>query len=216
MKEKLREKHLPPSYHQRLLDQWQKLTQDGKPVVDYITKFDEYFLKCGVIKDTSITLSQFRVGLHDSIQRELYLQDVTTLEHASQVARDVERFQRSTQPRPPLYRPIHPRGPKVPERREPLLHPLNRPLGPPPRNALAPMTQTIPTRTTTVGRYDDKGKGVVTNNPPQAIRYQNHYFRCHEVGHYANQCPSHALFLRDPQVEEGVEVQEYEPESALI
>ena len=92
MKEKLREKYLPPSYHQRLLDQWQKLTQDGKPMVDYITKFDEYFLKCGVIEDTSVTLSQFRAGLHDSIQRELCLRDVTTLERTYQVARDVERF----------------------------------------------------------------------------------------------------------------------------
>ena len=61
-------------------------------MANYIAKFDEYFLKCGVIKDTTVTLSRFRAGLHNSIQRELYLQDVTTLKHAYQVTRDVEQF----------------------------------------------------------------------------------------------------------------------------
>ena len=48
MKLKLREKYLPPSYHQRFLNQWQKLTQGSKTVEEYITKFDEYLLRSGV------------------------------------------------------------------------------------------------------------------------------------------------------------------------
>ena len=41
MKAKLREKYLPMSYHQRLLDQWQRLYQGTKTVSEYIAKFDE-------------------------------------------------------------------------------------------------------------------------------------------------------------------------------
>ena len=92
-KEKLREKYLPPSYHQHLLDRWQKLTQDGKLVAECIENFDGYLLRCGVYEDSAITLSKFKAGLNESIQRELYLRDIDTLEHVHQVARDVERFQ---------------------------------------------------------------------------------------------------------------------------
>ena len=42
IKEKLREKYLPTSYQQRLLDQWQRLTQGNRSVTEYITRFDEY------------------------------------------------------------------------------------------------------------------------------------------------------------------------------
>ena len=65
---------------------------------EYITKFDEYLLRSGVQEDLMITLSQFRSGLHESIHKELFLRDVSTLEHAYQVARDVERFQRAVPP----------------------------------------------------------------------------------------------------------------------
>ena len=93
MKVKLREKYLPPSHHQLLLEEWQRLTQDGKSVSEYIEIFDRYLLRCGVYEDNVVTLSRFRVTLNENIQRELYLRDIDTLEHAYQVTRDVERFQ---------------------------------------------------------------------------------------------------------------------------
>ena len=63
MKTQLRSKYLLPSYHQTLLDEWQSLTQEGKPVAEYIEKFDHYLLKCGVREDPAVTFSRFRNGL---------------------------------------------------------------------------------------------------------------------------------------------------------
>ena len=98
MKLKLRAKYLPFSYEQRLLDQWQKMTQGNQIVSEYIAIFDEYVMRCGVSESESVTLSRFRAGLNEDIKRELILKEVNDLEHAYQVARDAERF-----PRKPTY-----------------------------------------------------------------------------------------------------------------
>ena len=42
MKEKLRQKCIPPYFSQQFLDKWYRLTQRNKSATDYITKFDEY------------------------------------------------------------------------------------------------------------------------------------------------------------------------------
>ena len=81
MKVKLREKYLPPTYRQRLIDQWQSLTQGNRPVAEYIAEFDDYLLRCGVNEDSEMTLSRFRKGLRHSYQRELFRMEVNTLEH---------------------------------------------------------------------------------------------------------------------------------------
>ena len=94
MKLKLREKYLPISYHQRLLDQWQKPSQESKTVSEYIAKFDEYVMRCSIDESEAVTLSRFRAGLCEDIQIELFLREVHDLEQAYQIARDYERFQR--------------------------------------------------------------------------------------------------------------------------
>ena len=99
MKCRLRDKYLPMSYNQRLLDQWQKLTQGNKSVAEYIAKFDEYVMRCDVEESESVTLSRFRAGLREELQKELFMREVFDLEQAYQVARDVERFHRG-----PMYR----------------------------------------------------------------------------------------------------------------
>ena len=104
MKTQLRSKYLPPSYDQTLLDEWQSLTQEGKPVGEYIEKFDHYLLKCGVREDPAVTLSRFKNGLQHYIKRELFMREGNTLEHAYQIARDAEKFSRF--PRPAPSRPI--------------------------------------------------------------------------------------------------------------
>ena len=65
MKLRLREKYLPMSYHQRLLDQWQRLTQGTKSVAEYVAKFDEFVMRCNVDESESVTLSRFRAGLRE-------------------------------------------------------------------------------------------------------------------------------------------------------
>ena len=67
MREKLRRKYLPASYTQKLLDQWQTLSQGSKSVADYIAKFDEYVMRCKVVESPEVTLSRFRAGLHPDI-----------------------------------------------------------------------------------------------------------------------------------------------------
>ena len=76
-------------------------------MIEYIEKFDHYLLKCGVREDPSVTLSRFRNGLQPYIKRELFMREVTTLEHAYQIARDAEKFSRFPKPAPP--RPIESR-----------------------------------------------------------------------------------------------------------
>ena len=60
---KLREKYLPTTYRQRLIDRWQSLTQGDKSVFEYIFEFDEYLLRCGVREESAMTVSHFRRGL---------------------------------------------------------------------------------------------------------------------------------------------------------
>ena len=62
MKIKLREKYLSFSYEQRLLDQWQRLNQGNKTVSEYITKFDEYVMRCNIVESEAVTLSRFRAA----------------------------------------------------------------------------------------------------------------------------------------------------------
>ena len=46
MKEILKEKYVPITYCQRMLDQWKWLTQGSRPVGEYISKFDEFLSRC--------------------------------------------------------------------------------------------------------------------------------------------------------------------------
>ena len=94
MKTKLRDKYVPVSYTQKLLDQWQRLNQGNKTVAKYIAKFDELAMRCSMVESEAVTLSRFRGGLREEIQRELFLREVHDLEQAYQIARDYERFHR--------------------------------------------------------------------------------------------------------------------------
>jgi len=70
-------------------------------MAEYITKFDEYVMRCNTSKFESVTLSRFRAGLHEDIQRKFYFKEVNDLEQAYQVTRNCERFQRT----PTYHRP---------------------------------------------------------------------------------------------------------------
>jgi len=76
---------LSMSYKQRLLDQWQRLTQDNRLVSEYIKKFDQFPVRCGEEESNAIVLSRFRSGLKDELRHELTVKDVSTLEQAIQI-----------------------------------------------------------------------------------------------------------------------------------
>ena len=62
-------------------------------------------MRCNVDESESVTLSKFRAGLREEIQKELFMREVQDLELAYQVARDAKRFNRG-----PVYcRPEPPR-----------------------------------------------------------------------------------------------------------
>ena len=69
-------------------------------MIKYIENFDHYLLKCGVREDPFVTLSRFKNGLQPYIKGELFMREVTTLEHAYQIAQDVEKFSRFLKPAP--------------------------------------------------------------------------------------------------------------------
>lgn len=50
-------------------------------------------MRCGVIEDDDVTLSRFRAGLREDFQHELFMREVSTLEHAYQMTQDLKRFQ---------------------------------------------------------------------------------------------------------------------------
>ena len=99
------------SYHQRLLDQWHRLVQGNKSVTEYIAKFDELAMRCGINESESVILARFRSGLHDDVKRELYLREVRDLEQAYQVARDFEQFQRTPRSQYPRTAQTYPSRP---------------------------------------------------------------------------------------------------------
>ena len=92
------------SYKQRMLHQWQRLTQDNRSVSGYIKKFDQFLVRCGDGESDAIVLSRFRSRLKDELRRELIVTDISTIKQAIQVVHELDQFQASSFPRRPDYR----------------------------------------------------------------------------------------------------------------
>ena len=145
---------------------------------EYITRFDEFAMRCSVSEPEMVTLSRFRAGLNDEIKRELFLKEVHDLEHAYQIALDSERFQR----KPVTYRT------------EPTRYNPSRVI---PNQNQVPSSRPRPN--TQPGLREDRGKAPVAQREkdPKSI-----CFRCNQPGHFAAQCPLRALYIGDPELEE--------------
>ena len=116
------------------------------------------------------------------------MREVTTLEHAYQIARDVEKFFRFLKPAPP--RPVESRtmGSK------PNFPPLTK--GPTPSTNMPmssnpPPPMTPPTKVSTSQEEESSKKIIVSGTPNSGNRQQ--CFRCHGFGHFATQCPTRGL-----------------------
>jgi hypothetical protein len=92
MKMVLKEKYVPTSYQQRMLDQWQRLSQGSKPVSDYISRFDEFLSRCDLREEESVILSRFRAGLREDLQRELFLRGVSTVQEAYELVQELDHY----------------------------------------------------------------------------------------------------------------------------
>ncbi|KAL6313102.1 hypothetical protein AAG906_018817 [Vitis piasezkii] len=92
MKAKLREKYMPINYYDKLCDQLINLRQNNMPVVEYIQKFDKLKTRSQIVEDHRQTLARFKAGLRSEIKRELLHQPLYSLEHAFQVALEMEEY----------------------------------------------------------------------------------------------------------------------------
>ncbi|PKA54954.1 hypothetical protein AXF42_Ash000790 [Apostasia shenzhenica] len=171
----MREKYVPITYHDQLLDQWQRLTQGTRSMIEYIAKFDEFMMRCGETESPTTTLSRFRAGLREDIQRELYLHRVATLEEAYQMAHDYERFQK----------------PFVPQRtdtREGYTSVRPTPIGVNPSATSAPVSRLPFSK-------EQKGEAVIDESSRGNTGRPLRCFRCQGFGHIAAECASKALMI---------------------
>ena len=83
MKEILKEKYVPITYRQRMLYQWQRLSQGTKLVSEYISKFDELLSHCDLQEDESVVLSCFRVGLKMTYNEDAPARSINSLAYVS-------------------------------------------------------------------------------------------------------------------------------------
>ncbi|KAK4489657.1 hypothetical protein RD792_005469 [Penstemon davidsonii] len=167
MKERLREKYVPLSYHQQLLDKWQSLRQGSMPVTEYISKFEEFMLRCNVTEDASVTLSRFRTGLRLELQRELIPHDVDSLERAYQIVIELERY-------------LNLKAASVIKKANPhTMDSRTSTLGSKSISAPKDLNATYPS--------NNKGKGV--SKDAQGRGTQKCY-KCQGFGHFAAQCPT--------------------------
>ena len=157
-------------------------------MIEYIEKFDQYLLKCGVREDPLVTLSRFKNGLQPYIKRELFMREVTTLEHANQIARDAEKFSRFPKPIPSQPVDTRTMGSK------PNFTPLAK--GPTPSTTIPmrsnqPPPTTTPIKKSTIQGEESSKKIIVSGTPNSGNRRQ--CFMCHDFRYFATQCPSRGL-----------------------
>ncbi|KAK8933568.1 hypothetical protein KSP39_PZI015465 [Platanthera zijinensis] len=182
MKRRLKEKYLPASYRDRLLDEVYALRQGTMSVAEYMTKFDDLMVRSDLREESSAAASRFRYGLRPEIRRELIPHRRETVEQIYELALEYELYLRTTGPRQQFPRSD----------------------GPTSRRATPPHSQTpdpphIP--------EDVKGKAVMTG-PPRPSGPQ--CYRCSRRGHYAAQCPMRNLLIEDEDDESVDPVRETE------
>ena len=97
MKSRLRDKFVPACYRPMIIDEWQHLRQGDDTMAEYIARFDELMIRCHLDKEPMATLARFRAGLRPEFQRELVLQEVSSLENAYRYTINMELFSSQAQ-----------------------------------------------------------------------------------------------------------------------
>ena len=64
--------------------------QSNHSMAEYITKFDEFLVRCGENESDIVVLSRFRSGLRGDHRRELFVQNIFILEHDYQLVQDLD------------------------------------------------------------------------------------------------------------------------------
>ena len=98
MREKLKEKYLPLTYKERLMEELALVRQDNMTIIKYMNRFDELMVWSDIIEDDRHTLARFHTRLREDIRKEMMLHLVYTLEDAYQRAYEIEWY---------LHTPLH-------------------------------------------------------------------------------------------------------------
>ena len=185
MKSRLREKYIPACYRPMIIDEWQHLRQEEGTVADYIARFDDLMICCNVDEEPMATLARFRAGLHPEFQRELVLQEVSTLEKAYRYTLNMELYATHAHkshapwiatPENTRYAPTAPRNPL-----STLQNPVTPQNTPPPSRLFLPSpsaTPTIPPSTATTNAGIDSAlhsahRRTESTFPHQMISHQS-------------------------------------------
>jgi len=69
MKNELQTNYVSPSLSARHTDKWHQYTQGNKSAKEYLTKFDEFLIKCSTLntEGKAQTLSSFRIGFRENL-----------------------------------------------------------------------------------------------------------------------------------------------------
>ena len=149
MKSRLREKYIPACYRPMIINEWQHLRQEQGMVADYIARFDDLMIRCNIDEEPMATLARFRAGLRPEFQRELVLQEVSTLEKAYRYTLNMELYATHAHkshtpwiatPENARYTPTAPRNPL-----STFQNPVTPQITPPPSRLFLPSASTIPT-----------------------------------------------------------------------
>ena len=92
MKSRLRDKFVHACYRPMIIDEWQHLPQGDGTMAEYIARFDNLMIRCNLNEEPVATLARFRARLRPEYQRELVLQEVSTLEKEYRYTINMELF----------------------------------------------------------------------------------------------------------------------------
>jgi len=92
MKDELKGKHVPSSFSDCFMDKWHQYTQDNKSAKEYVTKFNEFLIKCSTFskEGQAQIFSRFRVRFREELRIELLVRGVTKLKKVYTIDQDLD------------------------------------------------------------------------------------------------------------------------------
>lgn len=76
---RLRKKYVPRHYQIWLLEQYDAVCHGSFSITDYITRFDNLRMRCGVRESPNMTITRFKEGLRPERQEKLRFYNIATL-----------------------------------------------------------------------------------------------------------------------------------------
>ena len=66
MKNELKGKYVPPSFSDRFMDKWHQYNQGNKSAKEYVTKFNEFLIRCSTIRKDKL---KFFLDLESDLEK---------------------------------------------------------------------------------------------------------------------------------------------------